>query len=202
MKDIVSMRKTRPFCAGWGLVAKRLVDNTKFYPKQHADDFVRISSVSALNATLATDFTRFYQEAARKVHSLVEPLTDEQIWTRPYPYGNSIGNLLLHLTGNLSYYIAGEIGGSGYVRNRLQEFADTSRAPKAVLLKMFDGTLEMVVAILQKQSEQDWSTAYTAKGFEDCGSRFTAILRCAAHISHHTGQIIYLCKELERQSGK
>jgi len=65
---------------------------------------------------------------------------------------------------------------------------------------MFDGTIEMVVAVLQKQSEQDWSTAYTAKGFEDCGDRFTAILRCAAHLSHHTGQIIYLCKELERQS--
>ncbi|MCU1334187.1 MAG: hypothetical protein JWM08_3179 [Candidatus Angelobacter sp.] len=193
------MRKTRPFCAGWGLVAKRLVDNTKFYPKQRRDDFVRIASVSALNATLASDFTRFYHEAAKKVHAAVEPLTDEQIWTRPYPYGNSIGNLLLHLTGNLSYYIAGEIGGSGYVRNRPLEFSDASRTPKAVLLKMFDGTIAMVAAVLQKQSEQDWSAAYTAKGFEDCGDRFTAILRCAAHISHHTGQIIYLCKELERQ---
>jgi hypothetical protein len=85
------------------------------------------------------------------------------------------------------------------VRNRQLEFTDTSRAPKAVLLKMFDGTLEMVVAVLQKQSEQDWAAAYTAKGFEDCGDRFTAFLRCAAHLSHHTGQIIYVCKELERQ---
>src|SRR5712671_5352093 len=202
MKDIVSMRKTRPFCAGWGLVAKGLVDNRKFYPKQRAADFVRIPSVNDLNATLATDFTRFYQEAAQKVLTLVEPLTDEQIWARPYPYGNTIGHLLLHLTGNLSYYIAGEIGGSGYVRNRPLEFTDTSHAPKAVLLKMFDGTIAMVAAVLQKQSEQDWSAAYTAKGFEDCGDRFTAILRCAAHISHHTGQIIYLCKELEQQSRK
>ena len=189
------MRKTRPFWAGWGLVANR-----KFYPKQRTDDFVRIASVSDLNITLANDFTRFYQEAAKKVHASVEPLTDDQIWTRPYPYGNSIGHLLLHLTGNLSYYIAGEIGGSGYVRNRPLEFTDTSRAPKAVLLKMFDGTIEMVATVLQKQSEQDWATAFTAKGFEDCGDRFTAFLRCAAHLSHHTGQIIYVCKELERQS--
>jgi uncharacterized damage-inducible protein DinB len=156
--------------------------------------------VPELNASIAADFTRYYEEAAKKVHALVEPLTDAQIWTRPYPYGNSIGHLLLHLTGNLSYYIAGEIGGSGYVRNRQLEFTDTSRAPKAVLLKMFDGTLAMVVAVLQKQSEQDWAAAYTAKGFEDCGDRFTAFLRCAAHLSHHTGQIIYLCKELERKS--
>lgn len=155
--------------------------------------------MSNLNTTLVSDFERNYREAAQKIHSLVGPLTDEQIWSRPYPYGNSVGHLLLHLTGNLSYYIAGEIGGSGYVRNRPLEFTDRSHAPKAVLLKMFDGTIEMVVAVLQKQSEQDWSAAYTAKGFEDCGDRFTAFLRCAAHLSHHTGQIIYLCKELERQ---
>jgi uncharacterized damage-inducible protein DinB len=155
--------------------------------------------VSDLNTTLVRDFERNYREAAQKIRALVEPLTDEQIWTRLFPYGNSIGHLLLHLTGNLSYYIAGEIGGSGYVRNRPLEFTDTSRAPKAMLLKMFDGTIAMVAAVLQKQSESDWSTAYTAKGFEDCGNRFTATLRCAAHLSHHTGQIIYLCKELERQ---
>ena len=189
------MRKTRPFCAGSGLVANR-----KFYPKQRARDFARIASVSDLNTTLVRDFERNYREAAQKIHALVEPLTDEQIWMRPYPYGNSIGHLLLHLTGNLSYYIGAEMGGSGYVRNRPLEFTDTSRAPKAVLLKVFDGAIEMVVAVLQKQSEQDWSAAYTAKGFEDCGDRFTAILRCAAHLSHHTGQIIYLCKEMERQS--
>ncbi len=87
--------------------------------------------MSALNATIAADFTRYYHEAAKKVRALVEPLTDEQIWTRPYPYGNSMGHLLLHLTGNLSYYIAGEIGGSGYVRNRPLEFTDTSRAPES-----------------------------------------------------------------------
>jgi len=156
--------------------------------------------VSNLNTTLVRDFERNYREAAQKIYALVEPLTDEQIWTRPYPYGNSIGHLLLHLTGNLSYYIAGEIGGSGYVRNRPLEFTDTSRAPKAVLLKMFLGTIEMVIEVIKKQSEQDWSAAYTAKGFEDCGDRFTAILRCAAHLSHHTGQMIYLCKELERKN--
>ena len=156
--------------------------------------------MSDLNTTLVRDFERFYREAAQKIRALVEPLTDEQIWTRPYTYGNSVGHLLLHLTGNLSYYIAGEIGGSGYVRNRPLEFTDTSHAPKAVLLKIFEGTIEMVAAVIKKHSEQEWSAAYTAKGFEDCGDRFTAFLRCAAHLSHHTGQIIYLCKELARSS--
>jgi uncharacterized damage-inducible protein DinB len=195
MKDIESMRKTRPFCAGLGLVANR-----KFYPKQRVPDFVRIASVSDLNTTLVRDFERNYREAAQKIHVLIEPLTDDQIWARPYPYGNSIGHLLLHLTGNLSYYIGAEMGGTGYVRNRPLEFMDTSRAPKAELLGKFDQAIATVASVLKKQVEQDWSAAYTAKGFEDCGDRFTAFLRCAAHLSHHTGQIIYLCKELERQN--
>jgi uncharacterized damage-inducible protein DinB len=156
--------------------------------------------VSDLNTTLVRDFERNYREAAQKIHALVEPLTDEQIWMRPYPYGNSIGHLLLHLTGNLSYYIGAEMGGTGYIRNRPLEFSDTIHHPKAELLAKFDAAIATVATVLQQQSEQDWSTTYTAKGFEDCGDRFTAILRCAAHLSHHTGQIIYLCKELERQS--
>jgi len=154
--------------------------------------------VTDLNSAIARDFARYYQEAAQKIHALLQPLPDAQIWTRPYLYGNSIGNLILHLTGNLSYYIGTEIAGTGYVRNRPLEFADKSHVPKGVLLKMFDGTIAMVADVLAKQSESDWAAPYTAKGLEDCGDRFTAFLRCAAHISHHTGQMIYLVKELER----
>ena len=68
--------------------------------------------MSDLKTTLVRDFERNYREAGERIRALVEPLTDEQIWTRPYPYGNSIGHLLLHLTGNLSYYIGAEMGGT------------------------------------------------------------------------------------------
>jgi len=62
-----------------------------------------------LNATIAADFTRFYREKAAAIFALLAPLSDKQLWTRPFPYGNSIGHLLLHLTGNLNYYIGAEI---------------------------------------------------------------------------------------------
>jgi uncharacterized damage-inducible protein DinB len=86
------------------------------------------------------------------------------------------------------------------VRNRLLEFSNTAHHPKQELLAKFEAALTTVAAVLQKQTEQDWSAAYTAKGMEDSGDRFTAFLRCAAHISHHTGQIMYLCKELEHKN--
>jgi uncharacterized damage-inducible protein DinB len=156
--------------------------------------------MSALNSTIARDFCRYYEEAAGKIRVLVTPLSNEQIWNQPYPYGNSIGHLLLHLTGNLNYYIGAEIGGTGYERNRALEFSDTSGAPKDTLLKNFEDAITMVTAVLQKQAESDWSAPYAAKGMEDAGDRFSVFLRCATHISHHTGQIIYLCKRLAEQS--
>ncbi|HEY2393913.1 MAG TPA: DinB family protein [Candidatus Angelobacter sp.] len=155
--------------------------------------------MTALNATLIQGFTHDYQSSAEKIHGLIDPLTEEQIWTKPYPYGNSIGNLLLHLTGNLSYYIGTEIGATGYVRNRPLEFEAASRVAKTELLRRFDEAIAVVVAALQKQSESDWSAAYKGKGMEEVSDRFSAFLHCAAHIYHHTGQMIYLVKEMERQ---
>lgn len=156
--------------------------------------------MSELNATIARELSRFYQEKADAIHGWIDPLTNEHIWTRPYPYGNSIGHLLLHLTGNLNYYIGAEIAGTRYVRNRQIEFSDPTHHPKELLLKNLDAAITLVRATLEKQTDQDWSLPYSAKGLEQAGTRFFLFLTCAAHLGHHTGQIIYLCKELERQA--
>ena len=158
----------------------------------------RVFCMTNLHATVVRDFVRYYQQAAEKVRALVEPLSEEQIWARPYPYGNSIGHLLLHLTGNLSYYVGAEMGGTGYVRNRPVEFTDPGAYPKAALIKKFDAAIATVIATVQKQSETDWAAAFAGKGLEFAGNRFFAFLHCAGHLSHHTRQLMYLCKELER----
>ena len=148
---------------------------------------------------IGSNFSRYYQSLADKVHTLLAPLSDEQIWMRPYPHGNSIGHLLLHLTGNLSYYIGAQIANTGYIRNRDLEFTSQERKPKETLLHAFAETMVMVQDTIAKQSSADWSAAYEAKGMEDAGNRFTVFLRCAAHLDHHLGQMIYLGKEIERQ---
>jgi uncharacterized damage-inducible protein DinB len=150
-----------------------------------------------LTFIIARDFVRYYQRVAEQIQKLVEPLTDEQFWRRPYAYGNSAGHLLLHLTGNLNCYIGAGIARSGYVRDRAREFNDPSRAPKVEVIKSFQAAIAMVVATLETQSASAWPSAFTAQGMEDAGDRFTVFLRCAAHLSHHAGQIIYLCKEMD-----
>jgi uncharacterized damage-inducible protein DinB len=137
-----------------------------------------------------------------RVHALVEPLSAEELWRRPFPFGNSVGHLLLHLTGNLSYYIGTEIAGTGYVRDRPKEFADRAHRPKEDVLRDFDRAVDMVLATLAQQGEGDWSTAYQGVGAEDVPDRLGMFLRCVAHADHHAGQMIYLCKQLDRDAGR
>ena len=148
-----------------------------------------------LASTVSSGLAGYFQMVGRKVHGLVDPLSDAQVWERPYPYGNSIGNLLLHLTGNLNYYIGAQIAGTGYIRHRDQEFTDRGKS-KHQLLKDFDSALEMVVATIQKQSLDDWSAAYSAERSPETKNRFEILLNCAGHAYHHVGQIIYLEKQL------
>jgi uncharacterized damage-inducible protein DinB len=148
-----------------------------------------------LASTVASSLAGYFQMVRSRVHELVEPLSDAQIWVRPYPYGNSIGNLLLHLTGNLNYYIGAQIARTGYVRHRDREFTDQAK-PKQQLLKDFDAAVEMVAATIQKQSANDWSADYSAERTET-KNRFAILLNCAGHAYHHIGQIIYLEKQLQ-----
>src|SRR5580658_10546380 len=85
------------------------------------------SAMKALAGVVGSGLAEYYEEVRERVHQWVDPLTTEQIWTRPYPYGNSVGHLLLHLSGNLNYYIGAQIAGTGYSRHRDLEFADTQK---------------------------------------------------------------------------
>jgi uncharacterized damage-inducible protein DinB len=155
-----------------------------------------VSATANLSSLVCRSLSEHYDRVSHRVHALVEPLSTEQLWRRPFPYGNSVGHLLLHLTGNLSYYIGTQIAGSGYVRDRPREFGDTSHRPKDDVLRDFDGAVEMVLATLEAQREADWGAPYRGVGAEDVTDRLSMFLRCAAHADHHAGQIIYLCKQI------
>lgn len=149
---------------------------------------------------IARGLSLHYERVGDKLHSLIEPLSTKQIWLRPFGYGNSVGHLLLHLTGNLSYYVGARIAGNGYVRDREREFTDTSGRAKDDVVRDFDAALAMVLATLAAQGDEDWGASFEADRATDIKDRFSMFVRCAAHLDHHTGQMIYLCKELGRQA--
>jgi uncharacterized damage-inducible protein DinB len=147
-----------------------------------------------LSSVVASTLASYYEEVRDKIHELLTPISTDQFWRKPYPYGNSIGHLLLHLTGNLNHYIGAHVAGTSYVRNRELEFTGASRRPKEQILADFDRAIAMVVATIRKQSAEDWVAPYSAD--TPSKDRFSVFMRMAAHAHHHTGQITYLSKEL------
>ena len=153
--------------------------------------------MAELRETVATRLAARYTKLAGVVSELAAALSDEQFWAKPFSFGNSFGHLVLHLTGNLNYYIGAQIAGTGYVRDRPREFAEAARPSKDDALKKFAEAVEMVVRTIRSQSAQDWSSAYSAVGV-DAQNRFEIVLQCATHLHHHIGQMMYLGFELKR----
>ena len=146
----------------------------------------------ALSSSLAHEF----RERAADLHQWVDPLSDGQFWRNPFSHGNSVGHLVLHLTGNLSYYVGARIADSGYLRNRDLEFTESRQPPKAEVLRKFDETIALVLTTLERQSDGDWTLPYSAERQPDATNRLAAFLRCAVHLDHHVGQIIFLSREV------
>jgi uncharacterized damage-inducible protein DinB len=155
-------------------------------------------AMQELASVVSTTLADYYEKVRESIHTWIAPLTTEQLWRNPYSYGNSIGHLLLHLTGNLNYYIGAQIAGNGYVRNRPLEFNDASKRPKEQVLADFDAAISMVASTVRAQSPQDWVAPYSAVLEPEAHDRFTVFMRMAAHANHHAGQIIYLSKELTK----
>jgi uncharacterized damage-inducible protein DinB len=148
-----------------------------------------------LSSTVGSGFAEYLDRIGAKVHQWTDALSEEQLWTNPFSYGNDIGHLLLHLTGNLNYYIGARIAASGYVRDRDREFAETARPSKQQVLQSFDRAIALAAETARKQSAEDWCQEYSAVGVTS-KNRFAIVLDCAAHADHHAGQIINLSREL------
>jgi predicted enzyme related to lactoylglutathione lyase/uncharacterized damage-inducible protein DinB len=147
----------------------------------------------------ATAFAAQFGEYRQRVHRLADGVSDEQFWRRPYPYGNSLGHLVLHLTGNLNFFVGRELAGTGYTRDREREFHEPAPPTKADALRRLDEAVDLVIATLHAQAPGDWSAPYTVAGPDFAHDRLGAFVRLVAHFYHHVGQMIYLAMEHARQ---
>src|SRR6267142_3151214 len=134
-----------------------------------------------LSEVIANDLADYYATVREQTHQWVDRLTEEQMWSRPFAHGNSVGHLLLHMTGNLSYYIGARVGETGYVRDRDREFTEPEPRPKAEVLAAFDRTIAMVIEMIGKQTAEDWLKEFSGLGEPEAKERFAIFLRCAGH---------------------
>jgi uncharacterized damage-inducible protein DinB len=132
-----------------------------------------------------------------RLRACVESLTDEQIWWRPNLASNSIGNLLLHLHGNVRQWLVDSFNQREDQRDRPAEFAATGRLSGAELLARLEATLLEARSVLDRLSEADLLAEMEIQGYQVHG--LDAVYQVVEHFGLHYGQIAYITKMLRGQ---
>ena len=127
-----------------------------------------------------------------KLRHCVKALPRGVVWARPNQGSNSVGNLLAHLTGNVSEWILGGVGGRNVSRHRAGEFAQRDGADGSRLLDDLEAVLHEADGILAGLSEADLSRSLVIQDRET--TILGAVYHVVEHFAMHTGQIILLTK--------
>ncbi len=127
-----------------------------------------------------------------RIEHCVGQLSDEQVWWRPHGSMNSIGNLLLHLGGNLRQWLVSGVGGVPDTRDRPAEFAERGPIPRAELLGRLRAVVAEADAALAGLDDSRLLEARRIQGFDE--TALTAIWESLTHLSGHTQEIIYVTR--------
>lgn len=130
-----------------------------------------------------------------RLRNCVESLSDEQIWWRPNDASNSIGNLLLHLNGNVRQWMVASFSQLEDARNRAAEFDERQMAAASELLARLDGTMQESAEVLSRLTEADLLATYRIQGYTVSG--LDAVYQVVEHFGMHYGQILYITKMLQ-----
>jgi uncharacterized damage-inducible protein DinB len=133
-----------------------------------------------------------------QVRSCIEQLTDEQLWWRPNEHANSVGNLVLHLSGSMRHHLSRGVGGIEYKRDRPAEFAERGPMSKAQLIATFDEAISEATQILESFDTSRLLGPTDEPSYVP--TVFDAIFNIAIHLATHTGQIVYVTKMLKEGS--
>jgi uncharacterized damage-inducible protein DinB len=143
---------------------------------------------------------RLIEDYFHKISAALGALDEEEIWRRANESSNSIGNLLLHLSGNARQWIISGVGGAVDTRDRAREFAARGAVNKGELVELLKATLDEVCAVLDGiendclSANSDAPLQRLVKPQAFNVTVFDAIFHVVEHFSYHTGQIIFAAK--------
>lgn len=130
-----------------------------------------------------------------QILSCVEDLSEEQLWWRPNEESNSVGNLVLHLSGSIRHYISKTVGGVEYERNRPAEFREREALPKEMVIATFNETLSQVKQILEAFDTTRFLASTPEPAYNP--TIFNLLYNVSIHLATHTGQIVFVTKLLK-----
>jgi uncharacterized damage-inducible protein DinB len=149
-------------------------------------------------AELTHDFSdyacRKLEENLGQVIRCAELLSPEDVWHKPNRHCNSVGNLILHLSGNVRQWIVAGIGGEPFQRDRPAEFAEPGPLPTRQIVGDLQETVQRAMKIIGAVDEAALGTRRSTQGYDMTTQ--AAIFHVVEHFSFHTGQIIHATKLL------
>ncbi|HVC19743.1 MAG TPA: DinB family protein [Vicinamibacterales bacterium] len=129
-----------------------------------------------------------------RLRTCVESLTEEQVWWRPNDASNSVGNLLLHLNGNVHQWVVASFNQASDTRNRPAEFAVRTGMPPAAMLTQLGATISQASEVLSRLTDADLMATFQIQGYTVTGLH--AVYHVVEHFGLHYGQIVYITKLL------
>ncbi|CAM4382356.1 DinB family protein [Zobellia nedashkovskayae] len=136
-------------------------------------------------------------ESTRMNRISVAQLSEEELWKRPNESLNSIGNLILHLCGNITQYVISSLGENEDKRDRDLEFSAKEIYSKEELVEKLTETVEIAKRIINDASVEQLVRKRKVQGFYFSG--IGVVLHAVEHYSYHTGQIAFYTKQLKNQ---
>ncbi len=135
------------------------------------------------------------EESTPRILQCLDELSEEDIWKRPNESSNSVGNLVLHLCGNIRQYIVANLGNQPDTRTRDAEFATKGGHDREALKQKMQKTADAATSVIRQQTLEDLMKVRSVQGFEQTG--INSIIHVVEHYSYHTGQIAFWTKLLK-----
>ena len=135
---------------------------------------------------------RLFSEAVPRLKKCLGLLTEDEIWQRPNRETASVGNLTLHLCGNVRQYIIAGLGGAPDIRERDKEFNESGPLPAEQLLERLDATMEQAQAVLDSLPPARLMETHRVQGFTETG--LSILIHVVEHFSYHVGEVTYFVK--------
>jgi hypothetical protein len=127
-----------------------------------------------------------------KIKHCLAQLNEDQVWWRPKEDMNSIGNLILHLTGNVRQWIVVGLGDQTNTRNRQAEFSERGPIKKSVLLHELEAVVEAAKGTLRRTTAEQMLSARRIQGFDTTG--WGALFDSVPHFKGHTQELTCLTR--------
>lgn len=134
--------------------------------------------------------TLYHRDLLKLKEELELYKNEDNIWRIDRNILNSTGNLCLHLIGNLNAYIGAELGKTGYIRNRPEEFS-LKNVPRQELISKIEHTIEVLDTTIGSLTEEQLQSEYPQVVFNDKVSTEFFLIHLATHLSYHLGQVNY-----------